>query len=91
MVVSLENDFGCKIGSCPSTCLGLPSMVNLSLSPFGSPTFKRLRKDLILVLIYLKSEGGRLALIQATLNNLLTYYLSLLKLSSKVAAHIEKL
>ena len=90
MVVSLENDFGCKIGSCPSTCLGLPSMVNLSLSPFGSPTFKRLRKDLILVLIYLKSEGGRLALIQATLN-LPTYYLSLLKLSSKVAAHIEKL
>lgn len=30
-------------------------------------------------------------MIQATLNNLLTFYLSLFKVSSEAAAHIEKL
>ena len=80
----LALDFGCRVGSLPSTYLGLP----LS-APFKSVTVwdgveEWFRRRLAMWKRQYISKRGRATLIRSTLSNLPIYFMSLLRLPSSV-------
>ena len=80
----LALDFGCRLGSLPSTYLGRPLG-----APFKSVTVldgvkERFRRRLAMWKRQYISKGGRVTLIRSTLSNLPIYFMSLLRLPSSI-------
>ena len=87
----LALDFGCRVGSLPSTYLGLP----LS-APFKSVTVwdgveERFCRRLAMWKRQYISKRGRATLIQSTSLNLPIYFMSLLHLPSSVRRKLEQI
>ena len=87
----LALDFGCRVGSLPSTYLGLP----LS-APFKSVTVwdgveERFRRRLAMWKRQYISKRGRATLIRSTLSNLPIYFMSLLRLPSSIRRRLEQI
>ncbi|KAK9927793.1 hypothetical protein M0R45_024959 [Rubus argutus] len=90
-VERLANLWGCTVGSWPMKYLGLPLGGNPRASTFWNPVVEKVEKRLQSWKMAFLSRGGRLTLIQAVLENLPTYYLSLFKLPKGVARKIESM
>ena len=90
-VNQLVLELGCKVGTLPSTYLGLPlgsrqiSMVVLD------GVEEKLRRKLAMWKRQCISKGGRLALIRSTLSNLPIYLMSLFRLPRGVGSRLEKI
>ncbi|RVW43416.1 Transposon TX1 uncharacterized 149 kDa protein [Vitis vinifera] len=87
----LAGDFGCSLGSLPTTYLGMPLG-----APFKSVTVwdgveERFRRRLSMWKRQYLSKGGRATLIRSTLSNLPIYLMSLLCLPSSVRRRLEKI
>ena len=87
----LALDFGCRLGSLPSTYLGLPLG-----APFKSVTVwdgvkERFRRRLAMWKRQYLSKGGRATLIRSTLSNLPIYFMSLLRLPSLIRWRLEQI
>lgn len=72
---------GCMGGSFPLTYLGVPVGANMSLRKNWQPIIDKFRAKLSIWKAKSLSFGGRLTLIKYVLNSLLTYYMSLFKVS----------
>ncbi|RVW28738.1 putative ribonuclease H protein [Vitis vinifera] len=84
-------EFGCSLGSLPTTYLGMPLG-----APFKSVTVwngveDRFRRRLAMWKRQYLSKGGRATLIRSTLSNLPIYLMSLLCLPSSVRRRLEKI
>ena len=84
-------EFGCRLGSLPTTYLGMPLG-----APFKSVTIwdgveERFRRRLAMWKRQYLSKGGRATLIRSTLSNLPIYLMSLLCLPSSVKRRLEKI
>ncbi|XP_077254129.1 uncharacterized protein LOC143893065 [Tasmannia lanceolata] len=77
VVQRYANSIGCEAGSFPITYLGLPIV--------------RIERKLASWKRRCISMGGRITLIKAGLGSMLIYFMSLFKISVKVARRIEKL
>ena len=85
----LALDFGCRVGSLPSTYLGLPLSALFKTVSVWDGVEERFRKRLAMWKRQYLSKGGRATLIRSTLSNLPIYFMSLLKLPSSVRRRLE--
>ena len=90
-VERLAEMLGCGVGSWPLKYLGLPLGGNPRSVSFWNPVVDRVEKRLEGWKKAFLSRGGRLTLIQAVLDSLPTYYLSLFRIPSVVAKTLESL
>ena len=87
----LALDFGCRVGSFPSTYLVLPLGVAFkSVSVWDGVEERFLRRLAMWKRQYL-SKGGRATLIRSTLSNLPIYLMSFLRLPSLVSRRLEQI
>lgn len=78
-VLQLANILGCKVGSLPSTYLGLPLCLGNSskaLRPFGTRLWKGKERRLAGWKAKSLSIGRRVILIQVVISNLPVYFMS---------------
>ncbi|RVW63495.1 putative ribonuclease H protein [Vitis vinifera] len=87
----LALDFGCKVGSLPSTYLGLPLGAPFKSVAMWDGVEERFRKRLTMWKRQYLSKGGRATLIRSTLSNLPIYYMSVLRLPSLVRRRLEQI
>ncbi|WKA13278.1 hypothetical protein VitviT2T_030594 [Vitis vinifera] len=87
----LALDFGCRVGSLPSTYLGLPLGAPFKSVSVWDGVEERFRKRLAMWKRQYLSKGGRATLIRSTLSNLPIYFMSLLKLPSSVKRRLEQI
>ncbi|RVW40194.1 Transposon TX1 uncharacterized 149 kDa protein [Vitis vinifera] len=87
----LALDFGCKVGSLPSTYLGLPLGAPFKSVAMWDGVEERFRKRLTMWKRQYLSKGGRATLIRSTLSNLPIYYMSVLSLPSSVRRRLEQI
>ena len=87
----LALDFGCRVGSLPSTYLGLPLGAPFKSVSVWNGVEERFRKRLAMWKRQYLSKGGRSTLIQSTLSNLPIYFMSLLRLPSSVRRRLEQI
>ncbi|RVX14550.1 LINE-1 reverse transcriptase-like [Vitis vinifera] len=87
----LALDFGCKVGSLPSTYLGLPLGAPFKSVAMWDGVEERFRKRLTMWKKQYLSKGGRATLIRSTLSNLPIYYMSVLRLPSSVRSRLEQI
>ena len=87
----LALDFGCKVGSLPSTYLGLPLGAPFKSVAMWDGVEERFRKRLTMWKRQYLSKGGRATLIRSTLSNLPIYYISVLRLPSSVRRRLEQI
>lgn len=78
-VDSLVSEIGCKKKGWPIKYLGVPLGVNPRNTVFWEPIISKLTKKLATWKKSFLSREGRLTLIEAVLNALPTFYMSLLK------------
>ena len=81
--------FGCRIGSLPITYLGMPLGASYKSPTIWNPILEKIERKLAGWKMYL-SKGRRLMLLKSTLSSLLTYYLSLFTIPTRVANKIER-
>ena len=74
---TLASVLGCKIGSLPTSYLGLPLGAPYKSTRVLDVVEERFRKRLSLWKRQYLSKGGRLTLLKSTLSSLPTYFLSL--------------
>lgn len=86
----LADHFGCKSGGWPNIYLGLPLNRKPKSLAFWEPVIEKIEKRLQTWGSQHLSKGGRLTLIQATLQNMPIYCLSLFKAPKKVTNKIKK-
>nr|CAN70867.1 hypothetical protein VITISV_027610 [Vitis vinifera] len=84
-------EFGCKVGSLPSTYLGMPLGASFKSTSVWDGVEDRFRKRLGMWKRQYLSKGGRTTLIRSTLSNLPIYLMSLLCLPSVVRRRLEKI
>ncbi|WKA06987.1 hypothetical protein VitviT2T_024859 [Vitis vinifera] len=84
-------EFGCKVGSLPSTYLGMPLGASFKSTSVWDGVEDRFRKRLGMWKRQYLSKGGRMTLIRSTLSNLPIYLMSLLCLPSVVRRRLEKI
>ncbi|RVX06125.1 putative ribonuclease H protein [Vitis vinifera] len=84
-------EFGCKVGSLPSTYLGMPLGASFKSTSVWDGVEERFRKRLGMWKRQYLSKGGRTTLIRSTLSNLPIYLMSLLWLPSVVRRRLEKI
>ncbi|RVW62551.1 putative ribonuclease H protein [Vitis vinifera] len=84
-------EFGCKVGSFPSTYLGMPLGASFKSTSVWDGVEDRFRKRLGMWKRQYLSKGGRATLIRSTLSNLPIYLMSLLCLPSVVRRRLEKI
>ena len=90
-VVDLASELGCKIGSLPTSYLGLPlGAKHKSLGVWDSIE-ERFKKRLASWKAQYISKGGRITLIHSILSNLPIYYLSLFRMPQKVCSKLERI
>ena len=87
----LATELGCKIGSLPTSYLGLPLGAKHKALGVWDWIEERFRKRLASWKIQYISKGGRATLIRSTLSSLPIYYLSLFRMPQKVCARLEKI
>lgn len=91
IITRIANAWGCTTGSWPSTYLGLPLNGNPKKEIFWLPINEKLQIRLCKWNNLFISKGGRHTILQSILTNLPTYYLSLFKISAKVADRMDKI
>ena len=82
---------GCGQSSLPLKYLGLPLGAKFKNLSVWNPILERMERRLAGWKRMYLSKGGKVTLIKSSLSSLLTYFLSLLPLPSKVAKRMEKL
>ena len=82
---------GCKLGSLPSTYLGLPLGAPYNSSRVWEGVEERFQKRLALWKKQYLSKGGRWTLIKSALSNLPICFMSLFVIPKRVAARLEKI
>lgn len=87
----LAEHFDCKLVHWPTIYLELHLDGKHLTVDFWNPVVEKVEKHLLTWGSSLLSKGGRLTLIQATLNNLPIYYFSLFKAPISVTNRLEKL
>ena len=87
----LALDFGCKVGSLPSTYLGLPLGALFKSVTMWDGVEERFRRRLAMWKRQYISKGGRTTLIRSPLLNLPIYFMSLLCLSSLARQRLEQI
>ncbi|WJZ83279.1 hypothetical protein VitviT2T_002974 [Vitis vinifera] len=87
----LALDFGCKVGSLPSTYLGLPLGAPFKSVAVWDGVEERFHKRLTMWKRQYLSKGRRATLIRSTLSNLPIYYISVLRLPSSVRRRLEQI
>ncbi|RVW54461.1 putative ribonuclease H protein [Vitis vinifera] len=87
----LASELGCKVGSLPSTYLGLPLGTPHKSVVVWDGAEERMRKRLALWKRQFISEGGRITLIQSTLASMPIYLMSLMCIPSVVRLRLEKI
>ena len=93
-VINLEglaSDLGCKMGSFPTSYLGLPLGAKHKALGVWDSIEERYRKRLAAWKTQYISKGGRITLIRSTLSSLPIYYLSLFRMPQKVCARLERI
>ena len=87
----LAAELGCKVGSLPSTYLGLPLGASHKLVMVWDGMEERMRKRLALWKRQFISKGGRITLIRSTLASMPTYLMSLMRMPRVVKLRLEKI
>ncbi|RVW36959.1 Transposon TX1 uncharacterized 149 kDa protein [Vitis vinifera] len=87
----LAAELGCKVGSLPSTYLGLPLGASHKSVKVWDGVEERMRKKLALWKRQFISKGGRITLIRSTLASMPTYLMSLLRMPRVVKLRLEKI
>ena len=87
----LASELGCKVGSLPSTYLGLPLGTPHKSVVVWDGAEERMRKRLALWKRQFISEGGRITIIQSTLASMPIYLMSLMCIPSVVRLRLEKI
>ncbi|RVX17243.1 putative ribonuclease H protein [Vitis vinifera] len=88
---ALASVLGCKIGSLPTSYLGLPLGAPYKSTRVWDVVKERFRKRLSLWKRQYLSKGGRLTLLKSTLSSLPTYFLFLFVITKRVCARLEKI
>ncbi|RVW45833.1 hypothetical protein CK203_086256 [Vitis vinifera] len=87
----LAAELGCKVGSLPSTYLGLPLGASHKSVMVWDGMEERMRKRLALWKRQFISKGGRITLIRSTLASMPTYLMSLMRMPRVVKLRLEKI
>ncbi|WJZ94813.1 hypothetical protein VitviT2T_013639 [Vitis vinifera] len=87
----LALDFGCKVGSLPSTYLGLPLGALFKSVAVWDGVEEHFRKRLTMWKRQYLSKGGRATLIRSTLSNLPIYFMFVLRLPSSIRRRLEQI
>ncbi|RVW67635.1 putative ribonuclease H protein [Vitis vinifera] len=87
----LVGDFGCSLGSLPTTYLGMPLGASFKSVTVWDGVEERFRRRLSMWKRQYLSKGGTATLIRSTLSNLPIYLMSLLCLPSSVRRRLEKI
>lgn len=90
-MILIEEVIGCKVGSLPSTYLGLLLGEQFMSKVIGDPVLKRVKKWLAGWKKYYSSKGGKLTLIKSALLSLHTYFMVNLPLSLSIRKNLEKM
>ena len=93
-VANLEElaiELGCKVGSLPTTYLGLPLGAKHKALSMWDSVEERFRKRLASWKLQYISKGGRATLIRSSLSSLPIYHLSLFRAPLKVCARLERI
>ena len=90
-LVELASELGCKIGSLPTSYLGLPLGAKHNALGVWDSIEERYRKKLAAWKTQYISKGGRITLIRNTLSSLPIYYLSLFRMPQKVCDRLERI
>ena len=90
-IVQLVEELGCRVGTLPSTYLGLPLGLRQNSSRAWEGIEDKFRRRLSAWKRQYISKGGRLTLINSTLSNLPTYLLSLFRMPKSVKGTLEKI
>ena len=90
-IEQLACELGCKVGTLPSTYLGLSLGTRQNSVRIWEGIEERFRKRLTTWKRKYISKGGRLTLIRSTLFNLPIYLLSLFRLPKGVKSRLEKI
>jgi hypothetical protein len=88
-VSRLASIVGCKEGSIPFCCLGLPIAVSMTKIICWKPLLEEFKKKLSNWRINSLSVGERLTLCKSVLGSLVVYFLSLYKAPSRVIKELE--
>ena len=87
----LASELGCKVGSLPSTYLGLPLGAPHKSVAMWDGVEERMRKRLALWKRKFISKGGRITLIRSTLASMPIYLMSLMRIPRVVRLRLEKI
>ena len=87
----LASELGCKVGSLPSTYLGLPLGAPHKSVVVWDGVEERMRKSLALWKRQFISKGGRITLIRSTLASMPIYLMSLMRIPRVVRLRLEKI
>ena len=88
---SLALDLGCKVGTLPSSYLGLPLGAPHNSVTVWDGIEERFRKRLALWKRQYISKGGRITLIRRTLSSLPIYFMSLFRMPRRVRLCLEQI
>ena len=87
----LASELGCKVGSLPTSYLGLPLGAKHKALSVWDLVEERFWKRLASWKIQYISKGGRVTLIRSALSSLPIYHLSLFRMPLKVCARLERI
>ena len=87
----LATELGCKVGSLPTTYLGLPLGAKHKALSVWDSVEERFRKRLVSWKLQYISKGGRATLIRSSLSSLPIYHLSLFRAPLKVCVRLERI
>ena len=89
--VELVAAIGCKVGSLPTTYLGLPLGAPYRSLAVWDGVEERMRKKLARWKSQYISKGGRITLIQSILTSMNIYFMSMLSMPRKVRLRLERI
>jgi hypothetical protein len=90
-VERLANLLGCRVASLPMTYLGLPLGASYKSTSIWNGVIEKMERRLAGWKRMYLSKGARLTLINSTLSNIPTYYLSLFPIPVRVANRLDKI
>ncbi|RVW55305.1 hypothetical protein CK203_089047 [Vitis vinifera] len=90
-VEELAAAIGCKVGSLPTSYLGLPLGAQYRSRAVWDGMEERMRKKLARWKSQYISKGGRITLIRSTLANMPIYFISMLSMPRKVRLRLERI
>jgi hypothetical protein len=90
-VERLANLLGCRVASLPMTYLGLPLGASYKSTSIWNDVIEKMERRLAGWKRMYLSKGARLTLINSTLSNIPTYYLSLFPIPMRVANRLDKI